>query len=743
MHPIRSIRPFHAACLLAVAALVLVPGARADDEVVLQVRSTRDVPIEHAEVAPLAGGRAGASVFTDADGRVALPCAPPCTVLVRHPRFVEQAVTVAAESAGEADVEAVLEAKQAVFERIDVTAERSRSGAFRAATVASTEVDVDDKAASPSSLVELVEGVAGVAENGQPGLFQVYAIRGVSRHRVLTFVDGVQIMGERRAGVATNFVDPLLMGSVDVLRGPSSTYYGSGALGGVVQIFPRFYEGLRAETGWDEFGDETWQMVGWGDGAEGEEQGWSVGVVRRNASNDRVSSGELQNTGFTQTSASLLRTWRSGGRDWEVLVMPSLGDEIGKPNTDFPEDRITNYLREEHLLFKVAVADDDGWQADVWAHPNSLETEVTRPGESLSTVENEAFDLGGDFQWLWKGRNGVTGRLGVDYFARRGVEAVETARPIAGGEPGEASAPVRTLDGDEDQVAAFGSLRFSLGATEIEAGSRFTWIRQENDPRSADDAGADLALDTSLDQSSLNDTAWTGFVGLLRPVGGGFELTANVGTGLRFANLSERFFVGTTGRGQVIGNPDLEPEESLSVDAGVRFYGSRSFASVQAFRLEIDDYIERIRVADGTRTFVNLTSGRIRGLEVEGFVELAPGWLLDGAGHLLDGEADDGSPLADVSQNRVRLGLEYEADRWRGRLRWQHRFEKDDAGPSEVPLDAADLVAASVSYEIGPRFTVTLRGDNLLDETYTASADDQASPAPGRSVGVGLAFTRP
>lgn len=717
-------------CVLAAPASVAAEGA--GRQIAGQVVTGQGTPIEHAlvQVAVSQDGRTG-QVFTGPRGDFQLDCALPCTLLVVHPRFVETPFDVTASLLDEGELRLALMAKQAVFERIDVTAERSRTGVFRAPSVASTEIRPEDKAASPTTLVELVEGVAGVAENGQPGLFQVYSIRGVSRHRVLTFVDGVQITGERRAGVATSFMDPLLMGQVDVLRGPSSTYYGSGALGGVVQIFPRFFDGLIVDTGWEEFGDETWQMIGWGsrsfdDGGTYEGDGWSVGVVRREAADDRVADGTLQNTHFTQTSAALLRTWRRGGREWEFFLLPAVGDDLGKPNLDFPTDRVTNYPREEHLLAKVAVVADAGWSADLWVHPNSLETEALRPGRSLATVDNETLDLGGDMQWNWTGQgaaSGLAGTVGFDWFGRRGVRADEREEDLASGDV----ATARTLDGYEDQISAFGSVRWKWGSAEIQAGSRVTFLNQSN-------VGA----------ATLEDSAWTGFVGLVQPIGKGFEWTANVGTGLRFANLSERFFVGTTGRGQVVGNPDLEPEESLNVDLGLRYYGSRTFVSTQVFRLEIDDYIERVSLDGGdTRTFVNLTSGTLEGFEIEGFTQLAEAWRLDWAGAVIDGEADDGSALSDVAANRVSLGLAYDGERWRTRLRYQWRDAKDDPGPGEVAIDGADLVSASVSYDVTPGLRLTVRGENLLDEEYAASADDLSSPAPGRSVGVGLTWTSP
>ena len=382
-------------------------------------------------------------------------------------------------------------------------------------------------------------------------------------------------------------------------------------------------------------------------------------------------------------------------------------------------------------MAKIAVAADAGWSADLWAHPNTLKTEVLRPERSFVTIDNESFDVGGEVQWSWTGRGraaGLAGALGLDWFGRRGVRADEREKDLGTGDV----AATRTLDGDEDQVAVFGSTRWSWGSAEIQAGSRVTFLRQSN-------AGAN-----TLDSRDREDTAWTGFIGLVQPLGKGIEWTANVGTGLRFASLSERFFVGTTGRGQVVGNPDLEPEESLNVDLGLRFYGRSTFVSAQLFRLSIDDYIERVSLDGGdTRTFVNLTSGELEGIELEGFAQLADGWRLDWSGAIIDGEADGGTPLADIAANRVALGLTYESERWAARLRIQLRDDKDDPGPGEVAINGASLVSAAVSYDVTPGLRITVRGDNLLDEQYVSSPDDQSSAAPGRTIGVGLTWTSP
>ncbi len=676
------------------------------DEIRGVVRSLSGPAVEHARVTAAAEDH---HVFTDSQGRFALECAIPCVLLVEHPRFTEQLVDVRQSPEGKITVE--LEAKQAFYEEVMVTASRGAGDAHAPVSIASTVVHVDQKAGAPTTLLEVVEGSPGVAENGQGGLFQVFSIRGVSRQRVMSLVAGMQIVGERRAGVSTSFVDPLLMDGVEVLRGPASTYYGSGALGGIVQVFPRRFDGWRVAAGYSSFADETHQTVGWGDGD------WSFGFAHRTRDDDTAADGTPVNERFTQYSATLARHWRGPGRTYELLAVPTLGRDIGKSSTDYPDRRITTYPQETHLLLKFGVASDEGWRAYAYAHPNNLRTEALRIGGSLSVVRNEAADLGANFQRELTLSDSVSGRFGVDYFGRRGVTAREREESLASG----AVFDSRTLDGEQDEAAAYGALAWNWGSATLQAGSRFTWHSQDN-------AGAD----------QRDDTAWTGFLGLVHPLGGGVELTANFGTGLRFASLSERFFSGTTGRGTVIGNPDLEPEKSRNADLGLRWYGKKVFLAGQVFRTEIDDYIERIDLSDDLQTFVNLTSGTLEGFELEGFFKVDDHWRINWSGHLLDGENDAGRPLADVPSDRVQLGASYAGGRWNGRVVYQYRASKDDPGSGEKAIPEASLVSLALEYELRDGLKLSLSGKNLLDEVYFSSADRRSPVAAGRSVGVGM-----
>jgi len=707
---------FTGATLAAVTGTVVTPEGVPVEGAVVEVVEV----VEATEGAEGAEGSARSDrnrIVTGRRGELSFPGQTlPVLLLVTHPRFEDAAVQVTREQTEPLRI--VLQPRQAVYDEIVVSATRE-GGGFQPVSVAATAVTPEEKPAPPSTVMDMIEGVPGVAENGQGGQFQTFSIRGVAGQRVLTMVSGARIVTERRAGVSLSFVDPLLLSTVDVVRGPSSSYYGSGALGGVVQLFPARFDQLHFDVGAESSGDERWAVAGTG-GAS-----WSVGAAYRQAGDAETPDGTRLFSRFEQLSGVVETRWQTdGGTEWEMVAIPSAGRDTGKPNSEYPE-RVSLYPEENHLIVKVGARRPGAFRFDLWAHPNDLETRVTRQDRPalvgrVERVKNEAFDFGANAQWELSLPWSLDGRVGLEYFGRQGVKATEDTLTASG----QRIDRTVTLDGSEDQVAAYGSVRRALGPVNVQAGSRISWIQQDN-----------VGFDT------LRDTAWSGFVGATAPLGGGFELAANVGTGLRFPTLSERFFTGTTGRGEVISNTDLSPERSVSGDLGLRYYGERLFATAYVFRNEIDDSIERIDVEPGVRTYVNLTAGTIEGFETDGFLQATDTLRLGWRGQWLDGESDAGANLADLSADRFSVDATFDVGHWIVAGLLEHRFEKSDPGPGEVPTPSAQILSASVAYQIRDGFSLRLTGSNLLDETYLPSADDRAVPAPGRSLGVGLRWT--
>lgn len=90
--------------------------------------------------------------------------------------------------------------------------------------------------AQPGSVNDMIADVPGVQISGGPRRTgESPAIRGLGGQRVLILIDGApQTFTSAHDG--RFFVDPELLRSIEVLRGPASALYGSGALGGVIAL---------------------------------------------------------------------------------------------------------------------------------------------------------------------------------------------------------------------------------------------------------------------------------------------------------------------------------------------------------------------------------------------------------------------------------------------------------------------------------------------------------------------------
>ena len=92
----------------------------------------------------------------------------------------------------------------------------------------------------PNSVSELLRDVPGVeTSDNHNDPAQSIGIRGLQDFgRVNVMIDGArqnfQVSGHARNG--TFYLEPELIGSVDITRGPTSAIYGSGAIGGVVNF---------------------------------------------------------------------------------------------------------------------------------------------------------------------------------------------------------------------------------------------------------------------------------------------------------------------------------------------------------------------------------------------------------------------------------------------------------------------------------------------------------------------------
>ncbi len=104
-----------------------------------------------------------------------------------------------------------------------------------------------------TNLVEALQSVPGinVVQSGGPGGNASVFIRGTNSDHVLVLLDGMPINDASDSGGAFNFgVDALAdIQRIEVIRGPMASLYGSGAIGGVINLITRRGEGAPHAEG--------------------------------------------------------------------------------------------------------------------------------------------------------------------------------------------------------------------------------------------------------------------------------------------------------------------------------------------------------------------------------------------------------------------------------------------------------------------------------------------------------------
>ena len=126
------------------------------------------------------------------------------------------------------------------LDTITVTPTRTAESVVDAMAGASVITSSEIQQQQPGSIADMLQNVPGVASEvtpNDPG--QSINIRGMQDFgRVNVLIDGArqdyQISGHNANG--TFYLDPEFVGQADIVRGPVSNIYGSGAIGGVVSF---------------------------------------------------------------------------------------------------------------------------------------------------------------------------------------------------------------------------------------------------------------------------------------------------------------------------------------------------------------------------------------------------------------------------------------------------------------------------------------------------------------------------
>lgn len=500
-----------------------------------------------------------------------------------------------------------------------------------------------------------------IGRNGGPGQATSLFIRGTESDQNLVMIDGVPINSGSVGSAALQHIDPRLIERIEIYKGPRSTLWGSGAIGGVINIITRRGD---AGTDWggslEAGGENTWKASA---RASWNRDGKRLSAVLSHERTDgfpplagsRIDAG-YDNTGFDLAAGLDAGIHRFDASHWQARGNVEYLDYFGNPlDQDFLNSRSSLRWGADFL---------DGWTSLVELAHVRDHIDQNQSSDSVHTDRTE-LRWQNDIRVL----EGDLLQLGYKY-GRESVEARGGFSPY---------------DEEADIQEAWLQYDLTRGAHHLIAGLRYL---------DHEDAG-------SKPTWSLN----YGFALTPRT-----RLFASAATAFRVPSANERYGFG--------GNPDLKPESATSYELGLRHQlaaGHRLTASL--YRNDIDDMIQWVLVNPPWEGYNrNVAEARIDGLEL-GYDFSGEALTLHLGGSWKDPEdRTTGEQVLRRARYTLDARAAYHWKRWRFGASLLHSGKRKDFG--NVTLDSYTLVNLDATYRLNDEWQLFARLENAFDEEY-------------------------
>lgn len=623
--------------------------------------------------------------------------------------------------------------------RYVVTATREEADTLETPAVIRVITQDDIAASGKTSLISLLEDTAGVSfKSFSTEAQSQIAMRGFGDNsfgRVAILVDGKKINNPDMAGINWLSIPLAAIERIEVLDGPAAVTYGSGAIGGVINIITRGgTPGLTAEASlsWGSFDTKEALLTG----------GWGSERAGFLVSADLLHSGGYRDETAIESTNIHLGSYVAFG-DF-LMVKPALS--WSNVSFELPGGLTKEQDKQDptQSLFSDGKGDESGWTV-------SLSTNYDRDGKLTVDLPLE---------YLSRQRSAdIPSSWGYSYYDYD--QSQFSARPRFGIDIAPAGLPSRItvgLDGEYCQYSAeqWGEAERTLRLSEYEfiQSSISPWLTARLSPTKAlilqagfrlhwNQLETNSATGTGSGDTDSTDTAFEGSISWRLSKAVSLHVKGN--TLFRIPFIDEVLTYGTF-------LDHLESERGWNTEIGIK-YMSDERLSLQAvlYHLLMED-----EIAYNMQTMRNENLDRTRrwGLTADGQWKPLPWFLLSGnlswvhaifdAG-IHEGEniplvpsLTAGGSLSFFLPQGVTLGADIT---WTG--------ETDDPGSLDMPdvygtIDSYSLLGAQVHWKVPQadgKLSVTARVNNILDLTVSPLVYwGTYYPAAGRSFTLNAAY---
>jgi hemoglobin/transferrin/lactoferrin receptor protein len=626
-----------------------------------------------------------------------------------------------------------------------------------------------------SGILYQIPGVSVQERGDDPST--VINIRGLQDFgRVAVVVDGAR-QNYQRTGHNANgsfFLDPELVGSVDVVRGPTANIYGSGAIGGVVSFRTKDINDVVRPG-------ERWGVDMTGSGGTNSARGMGSifggvratpnvdvfgGAVYRTQGNYKDGNGtEIGNTG-NEIAAGLMKVTvrpadgheiKLGGifQDYQYNigqfnrgpVLTAAQRALFQGSSVYASDA-KNYTGT--LTWKYSKPSDNLWDWNMSLYGNRTDNDQTKTFHN--SASGAAFcgpgNVGNNISGCVGDKRGyVLDTLGIDVYNTTRFNVGDWRNAVTFGidafqddvrtSDSRGNSNITTPSGLRTVSGGFAQLKQNY-STWLEVVSAIRYDRYDlHSPTVATSGGGDR-FSPKITVGVTPVAGFTPYVsyaeGYRAPsitetlISGGHA----TGGGPPFFNCAD----GTAGLFCFLPNPNLRPEVGKNKEAGINlkydniFSASDSFrGKFNVFRNDVSDYIDLVPFGFTATPFgtfpnfyqyQNITQARIEGVEAETMYD-AGLWYVGVAGHLMRGKnVATNIGLSTITPRKITTtgGVRLLDRRLILAAQWSSFGANNDVPAGYLPATGYELVNLYLTWNATKDIVFSASIDNLLNQYY-------------------------
>jgi outer membrane cobalamin receptor len=545
----------------------------------------------------------------------------------------------------------------------------------------------DIQSSGVTSTAEILENIPSVniLDYGADGARKTIYTRGLSESQVLVLVDGIPMHTPRDGIADLNKIDPANIEKIEVLRGPASSIYGAGAMGGVINIITKDGRNSSKTSIKSKYGLYDTRGIDFSHGK-------NLGLWDYYFSHDTYkTNGHRPNSDYEYHNTKLKLGYTPYKDNRLTFGYGYYQSQLGVPGADSrpdPDDRQESWRQDINLTWKAKAGEDSDILFKAYHNIDRLEFIENLACDDVDAHHSKVYGV--DLQYAYKileKLRVIAGYNRQDFGLNSSTSAKHKSFLNAGYFEGELN-PLERLN------LYFGARydNYSNFGDRISPSGRFSWWLNDNFKLHG-------LYGRSFSAPTYNDLYWP---------------TEDWGV-----------------HGGVEGNPDLGPEKAESFELGISTYFLKAiWSDVTFFRNQIEDLI--IWNKDSTLWYrpENLSEALIQGVEWNSDFII---WEKLKANFnytwLYAKDKDTKKWLVYRPQHQYKLNLDYKYDGWSVDWAWRYVSKSFTVDTNLDSLSHYWVADTGIGRKFKDIWEVRLSVKNLFDRDYKQK---QGYPMPGR-----------